>query len=99
MMLKTGVKLAGLQPQIVLALMAAQKIWDEMNDPLTVTSVNDSGHSHQSLHYAGAAVDVRIRGVSDPHLKAAQLRDALTPDFDVVLESDHIHIEYQPRRI
>jgi len=28
---------------------------------------------------------------------AADIRERLTEDFDVVVESDHIHLEFQPR--
>lgn len=94
--LKTGVKLSGLQPQIVLAIIVAEGIWG--GEPLTITSVSDGLHSHTSLHYSGNGVDFRTRDIEDPAGKTARLKAALGVDFDVILESDHVHLEYQPRR-
>ena len=53
-----------------------------------------------SLHYAGAAIDVRTRDVAaDKTCRIlAQLRSAWRGDFDVLLEGDHIHIEFQPKQ-
>lgn len=102
MVLKDGVKLTGMQPQILLALFIADRIWLAAGTELTVTSVNDSKHMEGSLHYTGAAADLRIHDL--PEEKWAGLRDALkarlgTGLYDVVLETDppHIHVEYQPK--
>lgn len=66
---------------------------------LTVTSQSDGTHKADSLHYLGRAWDIRIRDL--PHIGDARdwannLKDALGPDWDVILESDHLHLEYQP---
>jgi hypothetical protein len=95
--IKPGVKLAGMSPQIGLAIQAAMAIWTADGDTLTITSVNDGRHSHTSLHYSGQAVDLRTRDLSDPQRKADLLGEALGVDFDVLFEVDHIHVEYQPR--
>ena len=49
-----------------------------------------------SLHYAGCAVDLRFPPDNAAGLKAA-LAEALGGDYDVVLEADHIHVEFQPK--
>lgn len=95
-----SIRLGSLAPQIVLALLVAQEAYRKHGEDVIITSVNDGAHSQTSLHYVGHAVDLRTK-----HLKpiARQtVRDdiavALGADFDVILESDHLHIEYQPKR-
>ena len=99
--LKTGVKLANLQPQIALAIQVAYSVYQDngFND-LRITSLNDSGHSHTSLHYSGNAVDLGVIGFVDAQRAklAQEINGALGTDFDVLDEGNHIHIEYQPRR-
>ena len=57
-------------------------------------------HSVGSLHYYGLALDFRIYYFSADVLAKVykELRQALCYlGFDVVLEKDHIHIEYNPK--
>jgi hypothetical protein len=67
---------------------------------MIVTSAVDRSHSQKSLHYLGLAIDVRTADLS--HQDADQLREniafRLGNSWDVVLESDHMHIEYDPKR-
>lgn len=99
--LKPGVKLAGLQPQILLAAVVASEVYSEHGVQLCViTSANDGNHSHTSLHYSGNAIDLRTRNLppgAAPEI-AKIIKERLGRDFDVLFEGDHIHIEYQPRR-
>jgi hypothetical protein len=102
MKLKTGVITTGVAPELIVALMVAAAVWRRHGQELVVTSLNDSRHSVSSLHYAGAAADLRTHyfqeGIADQ--VAADLRQSLgnNPDYDVVVESDHIHLEWQPKR-
>lgn len=67
---------------------------------ITVTSLRDGKHSPKSLHYKGLAADIRTRHMSLEERKDVftQLRTWLDPlGFDTVLESDHIHTEYDPK--
>lgn len=64
-----------------------------------VTSARDGIHSSNSLHYQGRAIDLRIRDIADASLKwryRDRLAEALGEDFDVVMETDHIHVELDP---
>ena len=95
-----NVSLQSLAPQLVLALVICNEVYNEYDAELVITSVNDSTHSNTSLHYNGCAVDLRTRNLKDQAEKervAQQLVGKLNRDFDVILESDHIHLEYQPR--
>lgn len=66
---------------------------------LFITSAADGVHMPGSRHYTGEAIDLRIRSVDADKrvvLRAA-LQSVLGSLFDVVLEVDHIHIEFDPR--
>lgn len=101
LLLKEGVRLIGMSPQINLAVNIATWVYYEHGHDCIVTSVADGEHSSRSLHYSGNAVDLRIfhLAAGESHTITSKLREALTNDFDVILESDHIHIEYQPWQI
>lgn len=72
---------------------------------MRITSTTDGTHMAGSKHYNGEAIDVGIRSSSTFQFfsKAIQIalvaaiKAVLGADYDVVLESDHIHIEYDPK--
>ena len=103
MKIKEGARLLGVQPVMILAAITADSIWKDLGakDGVVITSGIDGKHSSGSLHYKGYALDLRIWNLPNPELaqNAAQaLREALGEDFDVVLEKDHIHVEFDPKR-
>jgi hypothetical protein len=102
MTLKPGVLPNGLRVELLLAIQIASEVWKRHGQELVITSLNDSKHRNTSLHYAGAAVDFRTRYfIGDQAATVADdLREALgkNPDYDVVLEETHIHLEWQPKR-
>lgn len=89
-----------LSTQIVLALITASAIYQANGQELVITSITDAVHKKESLHYDGKAADLRtnVFSAATAKLVTAQLASALGDNFDVVLESDHIHIEYDPER-
>lgn len=104
---KTGVRLK-FTPAIQTMLRAAEAAYVEILGPgaeVVVTSGNDSAHGSASLHYADRAVDLRTGTHFIPPLMTreqaeaivAALRRRLGRDYDVVLEADHIHVEYDPK--
>lgn len=104
--IKPGVRIRGMQPEILLAVVIAREVYDELNQPLTLTSCTDGDHKPGSLHHTGNAVDLRLPGrgelpqvVKDlSSMAVAALADRLGAEYDVVLEKDHIHVEYDPKR-
>lgn len=62
---------------------------------IVVTSAKDGKHGDGSLHYQGRAVDLRTRDFTD--IWASKLRMALGKDWDVVIESDHVHCEFDQK--
>jgi hypothetical protein len=98
-MIKRGVNADGLQPEILLAIIEAREIYRDLNAELIITSLLDGKHMPGSFHYKGLAVDLRTRHLTktDRALVAARLRVALGPEYDVVLEKTHMHVEYDPK--
>lgn len=99
MFLKPGVRIHGIAPEMVVALMAADGVYRANGAELVVTSVADGVHSRGSKHYIGHAVDLRTRHIK-PQVAVKvrnELAEALGADFDVVLEGDHIHVEFDPK--
>lgn len=99
--LKPGVKVQGLSNEILLAAVIANTVYASHGYDCVVTSLLDGTHSRTSLHYCGNAIDLRTRIFPSQSVAIAvvdDLKSCLGDDYDVVLESDHIHVEYQPKR-
>ncbi len=96
-MIKNGVDLRGLTPQMAIAYTIACKVYGQYN--CVITSGSDSKHGPNSLHYVGKALDLRTRHLPEQAVQGIvdKLREALGEQFDVVLEQDHCHIEWQPK--
>jgi len=97
--LKKGVSLAGVRPEITIALHVAASILIDLGYDTVVTSVCDGKHGRASLHYIGCAVDIRTRHIPEDQRQKVRdmIAEALGAEFDVILESTHIHIEFQPK--
>lgn len=98
MILKTGVRLTGITPQIVLAMFVTAEIYQRYGQELVITSVNDSKHKAGSKHYEGNGFDCRTSyfTLSSQKTIIEKLKERLDESYDIVLEKDHIHIEYDP---
>ena len=98
--LKRGVHLCGITPQMAAALVVIQSAFDyHQAGEVVITSVSDGRHSRGSLHYQGNAFDIRtftMDGIKQSEV-VNTMSDWLGSEFDVVLESDHIHVEWQPK--
>ena len=99
MKIKPGVRIFGIRPELVLAFHIADKIFEKYGIELVITSVIDGKHSKGSLHYIGAAGDMRTRDASEAVSRSItrDLKEALGDDFDVIFEGNHIHMEFQPK--
>lgn len=101
--LKDGVTLNGVKGPLLFALGVAKTIYGAFGADLTVTSTTDGVHpagGANDPHYSGYAADLRIRDIATNTVQSIYkaLSAALHPlGFDVVLESDHIHVEYDPK--
>ena len=101
MKFKQGVSIFGLRDEMFFAIEQIDKILFSSGYEATVTSAVDGTHSTNSLHYDGRAIDIRIRDLPASYSAEAVTRDIqerLSDDYDVVLEDNHIHIEWQPKK-
>ena len=66
---------------------------------LVLTSGIDGHHMINSLHYDGLAYDFRTRDLAKTNQQwwARRCQSQLGPDFQVILEADHLHVEFQPK--
>ena len=98
---KAGVSLENVKPQTAVGMKLAEQVYMESGiEVMVVTSVNDGRHMTGSKHYTGEAFDTRIWGISTERLQMMLVRLNTLMDhlgFDIVLESDHFHIEYDPK--
>ena len=99
-MLKPGVRLNGMRPELLVVVLVAYAAWSEapIRADLVVTSISEGEHAPGSLHYVGLAIDLRQPTPEHVPLCVQRLKAALGEDFDVLAEGDHIHVEYQPKR-
>jgi len=92
------VNIWGLQVEMQPVLKAADIIWKQHNKELVITSARDGMHSAGSLHYYGYAVDLRIWGLEDKIQSiATRLREILGINYDVIVHTTHLHVEYDPK--
>lgn len=98
MKIKDSVTFSKLSPQIILALIIANDLYASYEVELVITSIDDSVHSITSLHYTGFAVDLRISNLAPGQaaLIVKELKKKMPNGFYILLEIDHIHIEYDP---
>lgn len=99
---KPGVDVRGVQPEVTAAMHVVDGVYTSHGVAETVvTSVKDSKHMVTSLHYKGLAFDLRLPSRSGAAGEAdgavtRTIRKRLGAQYDVVLESDHIHVEFDP---
>lgn len=85
-------------------IIAAWTISDEVSQKhtgkqITITSILDGKHKVNSKHYSGNAFDVRSFTYSKAEIMILlnEFKKALGKDYDVLFETDHFHIEYDPK--
>ena len=94
-----GVRVQGIKPEMLVVLMVAEGVYREHDANCVVTSCVDSAHGTKSLHPFGYAVDLRTWNVPEKQAGAVagKIKARLSVEYDVVLEDDHIHVEFDPR--
>ncbi len=110
MILKEGTTFADLDSAIIFAAIVIDGVYQEygVTTGVTLTSGTDGHHSQTSLHYPnnspsgkGRAIDCRIWNLPGGKAKAPEvgrkIRERLTKAYDVVVETTHIHVEYDPK--
>ena len=103
---KDDVSLDGVQKECIKGMYKVARLFTLIfGRDLVVTSVSDGKHKKNSLHYKGLAFDIRTwttqtSGLQMSLFQKNSLQKAimvvLGDDWDVVVESTHIHCEYDP---
>lgn len=96
MLLKPGVDISRLNRILRRTLASIDSIFMQYEEETVITSTYEGDHMPSSLHYSNDAYDVRR---PEKHLTEIlpAIKDRLGRHYDVVLEADHIHIEYDPK--
>jgi hypothetical protein len=100
--LKPGCQARGVQPEILLALQIIDGVYGILGVPLwDVTELTGSKHMTGSKHYIGQGADLRLpsRYVTQGGVDSAaarMMRERLGAEYDVVVESNHVHLEFDP---
>jgi len=93
MLIKAGVDISRLRPEIRIKLTPISRIVDAIEgEELVITSTYEGNHLPGSAHYVNLAIDIRR------YKKAEETRDAISrklgPDYYVYLAMTHIHIGF-----
>ena len=91
-----GIEVVELRGEIRRVIWAAELIFNKFNEKLVITSTNRGKHKEGSLHYKNRAIDFRLPGSNIEEI-AEGIREFIGPDYDVVVESDHLHVEHDPK--
>jgi hypothetical protein len=100
---KKGVDYQALLPVCKVAANQLKSIFLDFGYDMVLTSTTEGEHSARSLHYHGLAFDVRSRTIRDddlqPLIKRIQQRlSVLDKRFQLVIEGNHFHIEFDRRK-
>ena len=102
MRIKPGISLIGISSQMCIALQIADPITREHGQELVITAGTEGDpHSKHSKHRLGQAIDIRTRNIPNTEAGgitkislARHLQEALGDEYYVLMEIDHIHIQY-----
>jgi len=95
-LIKAGVSIERLKRPVRRTLNKLVWIYAQHGYDLIITSTYEGTHSPSSLHYSDEALDVDDPPEEKQEI-TTEIKTSLGRDFDVILESDHIHIEYDPK--
>jgi len=100
MRLKKGVRVGGVSPEISVAIMVVDSIYGTFSRELVITSMCEDTHSERSAHYRGDAFDCRTYYFNDDQKEqlVTNVERALGTDFIVILEEDHLHVQFSPKK-
>lgn len=92
-------RVAGLTPQAVLGITCCWSIYQKRGLDLTITAGIDGAHMRASKHFCGNAWDMRSSNIptSDLGVVRDECQKACGDDYDIIIEADHLHGEYDPK--
>lgn len=97
---KPTVSVKGIDGRLLAVIFEVNRILEKYQRELYITSICDGKHMTGSLHYKGLAFDFRYPTKDETTLRyiITELRASFDIFCDIVLESDHIHIEFDPHQ-
>jgi hypothetical protein len=96
----SSVRFVGIQPGILKAFARIEEVYQHFGEEAVITSLNDGNHMKGSFHYKGLAIDLRTRYFDYPTIEMVmiELKLKLGDEYDIIFETNHIHIEYDPKK-
>lgn len=100
---KGGANIGGLGVEMKQAISVVANIYKKYGYTLCITAGTDGKHMSGSKHYEGNAIDCRIWGLKEAgffKIIPNDLQEALDDfksGYQVVIEGDHYHIEWDPK--
>lgn len=101
--IKPGVRVQGLSSAMVLAANLLAGLFNRLGFEFVITSGVEGIHARASLHFSGNAIDIRSNVI--PSARRAEVLGLMKSelgapdsDYDVILEIDHYHVEFQPKK-
>ena len=96
---KDGVSVDGIKKETIALIVILNTYFElRIGKEFVVTSCTDGKHMKGSKHYSGNAIDIRSR-----HLTTSEINKLKSwfdchhgVKYDMVVEKDHIHVEYDP---
>ncbi len=96
MLIKAGVDISRLLPPIRKKLNEIEDILKYFDNEMIITSTFEGCHCAGSLHYAHLAIDIRLPDNNRENV-VNDIKLCTGSDYDVCVECDHLHIEYDPK--
>jgi len=96
--IKAGVDISRLNRDIRRALPVCKSVYDKHGYDLYVTSTYEGNHGAGSLHYSNDAFDMGTAPEENYQI-TLEIKQRLGLHYDVVRESTHNHIEYDPKTL
>jgi len=97
MLIKAGVSISRLNREPRRSLPKVEAVFDQYIEYFIITSTFEGNHGAGSLHYCNDAYDVGLPNHNVTEIYLA-IKEDLGASYDVILEGDHIHIEYDPKK-
>lgn len=89
-----GVDISDLHLSMWYVLRVLTEVWGD-EEPV-ITSTWEGTHLPWSCHYRKKALDFRLPK-DNPIARVQQLKKRLGKNYDVTMEADHVHVEYDPK--
>ena len=97
MLIKLGVSVEKLSHNIRRALGLVEEAHLRLaGEEAVITSTYEGNHGPGSLHYGNEGIDFRRAKKSFSEI-AASLKTSLGANYDVAVEGDHLHVEWDPK--